>query len=601
MSTLVYTYNGDGHRPVVSPDGQKVAWGDENLKVVHVPNPEAIWVIGPGRDIRFLNNDVVTWVKILSSNMATRYTGSLSAFDGGQPTSDDPTLVAGNDFYAGNNAWASVLVEHRRLTYRSNTLGFEKRNVRKVRMCGRWMVTIEIIEDGSEVFAVYEQGTLVRVHGLPQNANDYKVSSEGWITYGYYGTTWLLTPNNVIHNITVTPHAQEFPACLVHLPNSVTWAWTSTVFESGEPAVIGRPLILGTDGFYTSQKQCAILHDFPAEGVNVGWWSEFSSFTVAGSANLGNNTPLQVHVVPLTHALEEMENQKPILDTSGEAVNLWNFIIPDRQYWPRTSKRGHDMDVAWDGENFWTLPFGQPNHWVRFTIKDGVMTLIEDHSKDGQNTGDWSITKGVWLKQFMVPKQFGGEVIEHPDNWLVRYAANSCDIVHAHLFRFKTYLYQHWLQYYCGLDLGWQEVIVTACDLGSMIEFTYWAKGGRSLFRFQAASADDFSNLFFENWFELLHGPHILPTPGCWKPEHLNINSWPIGEEEVNKPGVQITHFDPRIAPGIKWVLKWEDRENTELGYKGEVEILPNGSVHIKLQNAKGEDRSVNARIIRIG
>lgn len=598
MSTLVYTYPGDGHRPVVSPDGQKVGWGDENLSVVHVPNPAAIWNVGPGRDIRFITNDVITWTKVLTSTTAQRFEADLRAFGGGIPTNDPVSLVAGNDFYAANSAWASVLVGPRRLHYQSPGFGFSKSGVRKLRMCGRWMVTIEDV-GGTEMFVVYENGNLVRAHSLPGNANEHKVSEEGWITYGYYGKTWLLTPDGVTHDITITPHEQESVARLIHLPNEV-WAWTSTVMNEDDPMVVGRPLVK-VAGKYKSVAECVQLRDFPAEGVDVGWWAETSSFTVAGAANLGKSTPLQVHVVPLTHTREKLDDRSPILDSSGNPINLWDFIIPDMQYWPRHSQRGHDMNVKWDGENFWTIPFGEPGHWIRSVIKDGVMTLIEDHSKDGQNTGDWSITKGTWLKQWMKPREFGGEVIEHPDNWLVRYAKDSCDIVHAHPLKFKTYLYQHWFQYYCGKDLGWQEVIVTASDLGSLVEFTYWAAGGRSLFRFQAVHGEDFSDIFFENWFELLGGPDVQPTPGCWKPEHLKIKSWPIGEEDVNKPGVDVKHFDPRIAPGIAWKVQWEDRDNKDLGYAGEVEITAEGSVHVKVKNAAGEDRSVRARIVKIG
>jgi hypothetical protein len=569
MSTLVYEYSGDGHRPEVSPDGQKVAWGDENLKVVHVPNPAAIWPVGPGRDLRFLTNDLITWVRVLGSTAAQRYQADLRNFSVGLPTLDPAELVAGNDFYASNGTWISVLERLRRLTYRSPSTQFEKLGVRAGRLKGDWLATIETKGSG-EVVVLYHRGLTFREFPLHRDFHRFNVSEKGLITFGYYGQTWLLTHDGRVHDITICPNKQESVARLVHLPNGETWAWTSTVFLD-VPMVIGRPLII-TEIEVKSSDQCVVLRDFAAEGVDAGWWTERQAFTVAGSANLGNTTPLQVHVVPLTHSREKLEDKQPILDTSGELVNLWDFIVPDRKYWPRTSKRGHDMDVSWDGENFYTLPFGEFRHWVRFRIKDGVMTLIEDHSKDGQNTGDWSATKGTWLKQHMAPRNFGGEVLESPDNWLVRYAADSCDIVDAHPLAFKTYLHQHWRQFYCGPDLGWQEVIVTAADLGTLVEYTYWAKGGRSLFRFQAVHGET-GKLHFENWFELFGGPHLTPTPGCWKPEHLAINSWPVGEDDVNKPGIDIIDYEKIIEPGRDLlIVHWKDRNNP--GHERKVKIV---------------------------
>jgi hypothetical protein len=522
MSTLIFRYDGDGHKPRVSPIGDLVGWGDTSLNIVHVPNPSAIWRIGEGRYLRFLDNKRVTWVKILSNTTAKRYADDLTMFTGGIPQIDDVTLVGGNDFEASNGHWASVLISQKRLTYDGQKRGV---SARAVRMCGEYMLTVETV-DNIEYFVVYKNGTVERLHSLPPTANEFKISEKGWISFGYYGPTYIITPNGKIHQINVTK--EESVARIVHTPDSV-WAWTSTVTAEGQPLVLGRPLLLRGDVF-SSDENCAQL-PFPAEGVDAQWWDERQSFTVAGAANLGHTSPLEVHVVPISHPRSKVVSQarEPVLNTSGKKVNLWDFILPKPLYWPRTSKRsnGHDMNMVFDGRNLWTVPFGQPGHWIRWVIQEErgeqVMRHREDHSRDGQNTGDWSFTDAVWAKQWMSPRQFGGEVIDNSKNILVRYNPDTCAVVDVHRQPFKAFLYQHWDSYYCGPDLGWRPVIVLGHEAGDEIELQWFASDGASYFRFQVIDKNDHSRVKLETWFEDLNGPNVQPTPGCWKAEHLGL------------------------------------------------------------------------------
>jgi hypothetical protein len=324
MSTLVFRYDGDGHKPRGNSKGNLVAWGNTSLNVVHVPNPSAIWRIGEGRHLRFLDDRRVVWLRNLTDTTADLYHDDLRFFSGGiKELGLDPSLIAGNDFEAANGHWASVLINERRLTYDG-----QRRDVsaRAVRMCGDYMLTVEQ-SSSLEYFSVYLNGQLSRRHPLPSIANEFKINEDGWISYGYYGPTRILTPDGESHQINVT--ADESVARIIRLSSGQVWAWTSTVINN-QPFVLGRPLVYDDRArAWSSDDECVQL-PFPAEGVDVQWWEEKQSFTVAGSANLGTTTPLEVHVVPLSHprtALPPIEPpvEPPEDDMNKPGINVFDY------------------------------------------------------------------------------------------------------------------------------------------------------------------------------------------------------------------------------------------------------------------------------------
>jgi hypothetical protein len=345
MSTLVYRYDdGDGHYPLVSPDGNLVAWGNKQLRVISVENPSDIWSIGEGKDIRFIGDDILTWVNILSATTARRFVGTHSGKQS-FPTFDDERLVAGNDFEASRGSWASVLIETRRLAVNNREwfLG-----VRAVRMCGSYMLTIEQ-RGAHEVFAVYFDGQFQREHALPANANRFRISELGWITFGYYGLCGLITPEGGIYDITVTPWLQEHVARIVHLPDGNVWAWNATVTPNGNPLVLGRPLRFNTElRRWYSDATCVQL-PFPAELVDAVFKN--GNFIVAGSANLGTVTPLEVHRVNENHPRAILERIEPEPEPEPEEPEVNNPGI-DVFDFAKTIERGKDaLIVHWKDRN----------------------------------------------------------------------------------------------------------------------------------------------------------------------------------------------------------------------------------------------------------
>lgn len=374
MSTLIFRREGDGHKPIVSNDGQKVGFGDLDLNVVHVPNPSAIWPIGSGRDIQFENNDVVTWTRT-----SGRWQADLRAFDGGHQTGDNPGLVAGNKFVADNGHWASLYLPtdptQRRLTYDGRVL--KQGYVHNVEMCGDYMVTVE--GDVTREFVVYHNGIIQRKHALPSSANSYRVSEWGWITYGYWGPCGLITPVGRVHDLTVTPWKQEGVAKLLHLPNGFTWAWSATVAPKSQVAqVVGR-VILEHQGVWFSDTWCIQLL-FPAEYLDAGWFADRSAFTVAGAANVGSSTPIEVHLVPISSPRVQLTDEggeeppppEDEVNAPGITITHWDPVL---------SESGTYL-YAWTDRN-------NPLHQFRLIFENGNVRV--EMTYDGwQSKSDYS-------------------------------------------------------------------------------------------------------------------------------------------------------------------------------------------------------------------
>lgn len=329
MSTRVYQSGPEGKVQAVSSDGEKVAIGDTSLQVVHVPNPDAIWPLGAGRSPRFLDDDHVTWIRPIDLTHAQRYVADLRAFDGGQSTGDKTGLVSGNDFEAAGGHWGSALIagneeaSGRRIAFDNRILTLGRSGLR---MAGRFQLTIR----QDTVFEVYENGVFVRQHPKPPDANEYQISTEGWITCGFYGVAHLITPDGQLHDITVAPWGQEGPPRLVHLPDGSVWAWSAMNNRLGQSIVAGRPLRWERGSWY-SDSDCITLPDFPATDLSVGMWVGHG-FTVAGSANLGTTYPCQIHVAPLNMARAPIPDPQPVVTPLDRPALIGAFFAVSDQY-----------------------------------------------------------------------------------------------------------------------------------------------------------------------------------------------------------------------------------------------------------------------------
>jgi hypothetical protein len=263
----------DGWYPRVSPDACKVAFGNVDLGVLLLEGGRARWPIGPGRMLRWLTNEIVTWTKPLDDRKALRFSADLRMFDGGRPTRDDPELVGANEFEAnGLGQWAAWREADRRLVYDGRIL--EAGGTRGVKMGGRYLLTV--IED--RLFRLYHDGVPVREYPLPPTANAWEVSPEGWISYGYWGEARAIDPLGVDRDLTVSPWRREGVPRIV-AARGEPWAWTASERpDTGAVLVIGRPVGSAT---------VIRLEGFAAASLDVAYAPVEDAFLVVGAGTRG--------------------------------------------------------------------------------------------------------------------------------------------------------------------------------------------------------------------------------------------------------------------------------------------------------------------------
>lgn len=218
---------------------------------------------------------------------------------------------------------------------------------------------------------------------------------------------------------------------------------------------------------------------------------------------------------------------EPVEDTGGRVIDLFPYIIPLPGRVPRTSHlegHGHEMDVRLEGNSLYELRFGESDHWVRMDIlnENGVESIAtrEDRSRDGQSTGDYSVTDGVGIRRYMRV----GELIDHPDNVLVRYNPDTCEIVDVHRLPYRSSFHKAYLSFDCGGSIGTQPVVVVKYDPGSFTdsyELAYYALGW-GFFKWEEY---DQRTDAVRHWtiFNELGGRSPVLTAGCWRPEHLSL------------------------------------------------------------------------------
>jgi hypothetical protein len=284
----IYEWVGDGWYPHLSDDGTLVAFGNTDLKVVDMRSG-ATWPIGEGRSLRFIGPSRVTWLRYLDDDNALRYEADLTAFDGGYPTDDPTGVVASNEFDADEGGhWGAYHAGQRRLVYDGAVL--IEPGARGVSVAGELALTV--LNDAT--FDVYTGGQLSNRLPLPANANAWRISRHGWISYGYWGRTYAYDPAGVARDLTATPWAAEGVAAIYTLPSGEAWAFTSTERPDGRVSVIGRPV---------GDHRVVECVGFAAINLSVGFRSDLDAFVVAGESDRG---ALQVWTVDRTAPRAEL-------------------------------------------------------------------------------------------------------------------------------------------------------------------------------------------------------------------------------------------------------------------------------------------------------
>lgn len=574
MPTL-FSYEGDGWNPEVSPDCAYVGFGGGGIRpsepggippMVRVVRIADSHTFGPfeGANLKWLDAHTATFLRSTGPITAIRYILRIvgdAHFLEVRPE-DKPDRMAANAFETGNGNFASYMSLYRRIIVN----GIKEYNgVAGLAMAGNRMLTVNMATDlHPDEFIVMHPltGGVERRLIKPIAANIFYISEGGLITYGYDGPSWAIDTAGGIHNIVVTPWGKESPARIVHLPNGEIWVWTMSWKEHTQQRLaIGRPWHESHIG-----GKCVILPGMGTQYLSVGFDSQADAFIVAACSNTG---ACRVESVSRTIALIPIGGESsPEEDTSGKPFNTFSLWLGDgtnyRDKWPRHDGSGNQrMDFHYDGRNAIWEKFGEPGHFERYVFDGDKMWHREDHSADGQGTGSYSWSPGLWLIRLMAV----GDTVDMSNNEIFRFNLSDCSIHSRGQFPYRMGPIRRYTKFDCGGDIGIQEVGVFKYDPGredDTYELYYCAGNGWGWFRWEWY--DQKTNTLKQpaGVWNVRGGSRIVSEPGCryWI---LPPSSAPVAA------AVTITKFPPEVrgtlqarcectAQGV-FGLWWEYRE----------------------------------------
>lgn len=292
----LFNFHGDGWYPKLSPDGQYVAFGGGGIpsqgvppmvSVVHIQSGHRL-LHTPGRSIQWIGSKDVAWLVEDGPMRDALWTAMIEGRDivvqGRTP--EDPARVAANDFAASEGHFASWLAQGRRLVYDGEIIAGEYYGVE---MTGPYMLSVR----GGQ-FVVFKDGHEHRTYSLPARANSWTISREGFIGYGYYWPSHVITPPGRDIHVTAAQWGEESVPLIVHVgPLPMPWVWTHTVRPSDRRSLMcGRPL--PDRDVAPGEHPCIIIPDFPADSFDAVCVDD--RWIVAGFSGTGE---LAVHAVSL--------------------------------------------------------------------------------------------------------------------------------------------------------------------------------------------------------------------------------------------------------------------------------------------------------------
>jgi hypothetical protein len=294
----IFSFRGDGWYPKLSADGQYVAFGGGGIpsqgtppmvSVVHIQTGRRA-LHQPGRAIRWMGPMEVCWLVEDGPLRDVMWGAQIVSPDVAiiVQTPYDPGLVAANDFAATDGHWASWLAHGKRLVIDGQV--FPGEYDRGVEMNGRYLLTVR----ADNRFIVLLDGAEWRNYPLPDRANSWTISREGFIGYGYYWPSRVITPAWRDIHVTAAQWAEESVPLIVHvgaLP--MPWLWTHTVRPSDRRSLMcGRPL--PDRDVAPGEQPCIVIPDFPADSFDAVCVDD--RWIIAGFSGTGD---LAVHAVSL--------------------------------------------------------------------------------------------------------------------------------------------------------------------------------------------------------------------------------------------------------------------------------------------------------------
>lgn len=310
----------DAWWPVLSRNGQDLVAGNVALRAWHLPaltneSTPAHWSIGPGRNGRFIRRSVVTFTREISTLRHERWEYDLRTGEA-RVTQDDPALVAGNTFDADESGhWASWLQAGNRIAYDNRIISD---NGYGLCVAGN-QVAYKDFNAGKFVVRNPSAGLFAR-YDLPADANNFTLSPEGYIGYGYYWPARVITTDGAVADVTASPWRREGVPVLCRA-NGVLWVWTWTQRPGDNQGIVmGRPFAAGGP-------QHCVQVPFDADAwLSVSFDGTY--FVVAGCSSVGGT--MECWLVSPNEPLEPMHDEYIVRASSKPLVYTAYYDISTR-------------------------------------------------------------------------------------------------------------------------------------------------------------------------------------------------------------------------------------------------------------------------------
>jgi hypothetical protein len=364
MATQLFSSsNADLWWPVLHPNGDMFAAGGGGgfglpPRVSLYRLGQGLRLIGFGRLGRFVDPASLTFLRNVTDDKNDQRTyrfvvplATLPPLDPrtGLPLVDPPftsndAIAAANDFDADGPVWCGWLDREfstgraGRLVVNDNIVGYGYGGVSTK---NGWIAVKNPAAGKIEVWK--KDGSARYKVDIPAEFNRFRVSSEGWVGFGYWGTPWIIAPNGAVVPI---PHGWGWPEgvpVLSHLPNGEVWAWTHTIRpEDGHSFIFGRHL-----QFPVVPKQVGRVIDYGAswlDVVHVDGQHRLVGSNDSGQAQLWSVPDAEdLQGLPVTQIITPPTATKPTI-----TIKPGNFRAIGGLKWEATATTtGEISDIRW--------------------------------------------------------------------------------------------------------------------------------------------------------------------------------------------------------------------------------------------------------------
>lgn len=298
----------NGWWPRLSPDGTKVSYGNGISCVKNLEDPDAaatqFFASAPAGQRPWggfwLAPDLLTFFREVSDSVWQRYEVLFDPAPGAPVALGSPFPAsffdARDGHWAANVPWAETIYDA------APTPAFGGHGVK---VAGPYL--LQLRADNSLYRWDMRTGT-VRSYIPKVAAHEFTINADGWIGYGRSGEAYVITPDGVHHDVTMTPWRTEgVPHVVMTLDGP--WVWNATTRpDTGESLVLGRPL----------GSLAGLVLSMPGEAHLSVVWTGAGQFRLAGCDAVGR---MEVH--------------------EANKADVWRTLLPACPPFPKKLYFGH--------------------------------------------------------------------------------------------------------------------------------------------------------------------------------------------------------------------------------------------------------------------